>query len=115
MGKTGITQWVQVKGVKGQIRLVPKSEGELKDQGQTSGSGQAQPSRSWSSFPVTREGREAVVAVVAGAVAEQRGPRWQRQGHGKPRGFYRQKSDAPRKSFDNGRKAEVSPLIEKLT
>jgi Family of unknown function (DUF5350) len=33
MGKTGITQWVQVKGVKGQIRLVPKSEGELKRPG----------------------------------------------------------------------------------
>jgi hypothetical protein len=33
MGKTGITQWVQVKGVKGQIRLVPKSEGELKRAG----------------------------------------------------------------------------------
>ena len=33
MGKTGITQWVQVKGVKGQIRLVPRSEGELKRAG----------------------------------------------------------------------------------
>ena len=33
MGKTGITQWVQVKGVKGQIRLVPKSEAELKRPG----------------------------------------------------------------------------------
>ncbi len=33
MGKTGTTQWVQVKGVKGQIRLVPKSEGELKRAG----------------------------------------------------------------------------------
>lgn len=33
MGKTGTTQWVQVKGVKGQIRLVPKSEAELKRPG----------------------------------------------------------------------------------
>ncbi len=33
MGKTGTTQWVQVKGVKGQIRLVPKSEGETKSPG----------------------------------------------------------------------------------
>jgi hypothetical protein len=33
MGKTGTTAWVQVKGVKGQIRLVPKSEGELKRPG----------------------------------------------------------------------------------
>ncbi len=33
MGKTGTVQWVQVKGVKGQIRLVPKSEGEVKRPG----------------------------------------------------------------------------------
>ncbi len=33
MGKTGSVQWTQVKGVKGQIRLVPKSEGELKKPG----------------------------------------------------------------------------------
>jgi len=33
MGKTGTTIWAQVKGVKGQIRLVPKSEGELKTPG----------------------------------------------------------------------------------
>jgi hypothetical protein len=33
MGKTGTTQWVQVKGVKGQIRLVPRAEGELKRPG----------------------------------------------------------------------------------
>ena len=33
MGKTGTTAWVQVKGVKGQIRLVPRSEGELKSPG----------------------------------------------------------------------------------
>jgi hypothetical protein len=33
MGKTGTVQWVQVKGVKGQIRLVPRSEGELKRPG----------------------------------------------------------------------------------
>ncbi len=33
MGKTGTTAWVQVKGVKGQIRLVPRSEGELKRPG----------------------------------------------------------------------------------
>lgn len=33
MGKTGTVQWTQVKGVKGQIRLVPKSEGELKKPG----------------------------------------------------------------------------------
>ena len=30
MGKTGTTLWAQVKGVKGQIRLVPKKEGEAK-------------------------------------------------------------------------------------
>ena len=33
MGKTGITQWVQVKGAKGQLRLVPTKEGELKKPG----------------------------------------------------------------------------------
>ncbi|HUW85597.1 MAG TPA: DUF5350 domain-containing protein [Methanoregula sp.] len=33
MGKTGTTIWAQVKGVKGQIRLVPKSEGNLKTPG----------------------------------------------------------------------------------
>jgi hypothetical protein len=33
MGKTGTTLWAQVKGVKGQIRLVPKSEGERKTPG----------------------------------------------------------------------------------
>jgi len=33
MGKTGTTQWVQVKGVKGQIRLVPRAEAELKRPG----------------------------------------------------------------------------------
>jgi hypothetical protein len=33
MGKTGTVQWVQVKGVKGQIRLVPKREGETKKGG----------------------------------------------------------------------------------
>ncbi len=33
MGKTGSVQWTQVKGVKGQIRLVPRAEGELKKPG----------------------------------------------------------------------------------
>lgn len=33
MGKTGTTLWAQVKGVKGQIRLVPKQEGEAKTPG----------------------------------------------------------------------------------
>jgi hypothetical protein len=33
MGKTGTTIWVQVKGAKGQLRLVPKAEGELKRPG----------------------------------------------------------------------------------
>jgi hypothetical protein len=33
MGKTGTTIWAQVKGVKGQIRLVPKKESELKTPG----------------------------------------------------------------------------------
>ncbi len=33
MGKTGTTIWAQIKGVKGQIRLVPKKEGELKSPG----------------------------------------------------------------------------------
>jgi hypothetical protein len=33
MGKTGTTIWAQVKGVKGQIRLVPKREAELKTPG----------------------------------------------------------------------------------
>jgi hypothetical protein len=33
MGKTGTVQWVQVKGVKGQIRLVPRADGELKRAG----------------------------------------------------------------------------------
>ncbi len=33
MGKTGTTKWVQVKGVKGQIRLVPQKEGAYKKPG----------------------------------------------------------------------------------
>jgi hypothetical protein len=33
MGKTGTTIWAQVKGVKGQIRLVPKKEADLKTPG----------------------------------------------------------------------------------
>jgi hypothetical protein len=33
MGKTGTTTWVQVKGVKGQIRLVPGKEGTYKKPG----------------------------------------------------------------------------------
>jgi hypothetical protein len=33
MGKTGTTKWVQVKGVKGQIRLVPQKEGDYKKPG----------------------------------------------------------------------------------
>jgi len=33
MGKTGSTQWAQVKGVRGQIRLVPGSEAEVKKPG----------------------------------------------------------------------------------
>ena len=33
MGKTGTTQWVQIKGAKGQLRLVPAKEGELKKPG----------------------------------------------------------------------------------
>jgi hypothetical protein len=33
MGKTGSVQWAQVKGVKGQIRLVPSREGEVKKPG----------------------------------------------------------------------------------
>ena len=33
MGKTGSVQWAQVKGVKGQIRLAPASEGEVKKPG----------------------------------------------------------------------------------
>lgn len=33
MGKTGSVQWAQVKGVKGQIRLVPASEATVKKPG----------------------------------------------------------------------------------
>ncbi|NLX49024.1 MAG: DUF5350 family protein [Methanospirillum sp.] len=33
MGKTGTTQWVQIKGAKGQLRLVPAKEGGLKKPG----------------------------------------------------------------------------------
>ncbi|HOT94198.1 MAG TPA: DUF5350 domain-containing protein [Methanoregulaceae archaeon] len=33
MGKTGTTQWVQIKGAKGQLRLVPAKEGEFKKPG----------------------------------------------------------------------------------
>ena len=33
MGKTGSVQWTQVKGVNGQIRLVPASEAEIKKPG----------------------------------------------------------------------------------
>lgn len=33
MGKTGTIQWVQVKGVGGQIRLVPQKDGQYKKPG----------------------------------------------------------------------------------
>ncbi|MBN1193927.1 MAG: DUF5350 domain-containing protein [Methanomicrobiaceae archaeon] len=33
MGKTGTTTWIQVKGVNGQIRLVPQKEGSYKKPG----------------------------------------------------------------------------------
>jgi hypothetical protein len=33
MGKTGTTKWVQIKGVKGQIRLVPAKEAGYKKPG----------------------------------------------------------------------------------
>ena len=33
MGKTGTTKWIQVKGVKGQIRLVPEKEASYKKPG----------------------------------------------------------------------------------
>ncbi|MDT8358327.1 MAG: DUF5350 domain-containing protein, partial [Methanomicrobiaceae archaeon] len=33
MGKTGTTNWIQIKGVKGQIRLVPRQEGTYKKPG----------------------------------------------------------------------------------
>lgn len=33
MGKTGSTEWAQVKGAKGQIRLVPARKGEVKKPG----------------------------------------------------------------------------------
>jgi hypothetical protein len=33
MGKTGTTKWIQVKGVKGQIRLVPQKEAGYKKPG----------------------------------------------------------------------------------
>ncbi|MDD3912078.1 MAG: DUF5350 domain-containing protein, partial [Methanocorpusculum sp.] len=33
MGKTGSINWHQVKGVNGQIRLVPQKEGEVKKPG----------------------------------------------------------------------------------
>jgi len=33
MGKTGTTEWMQIKGTKGQIRLVPKQESTAKKPG----------------------------------------------------------------------------------
>lgn len=33
MGKTGTTEWMQIKGSKGQIRLVPKKESKAKKPG----------------------------------------------------------------------------------
>jgi hypothetical protein len=33
MGKTGTVNWMQVKGVKGQVRLVPQKDGEVKKPG----------------------------------------------------------------------------------
>jgi hypothetical protein len=33
MGKTGSVNWMQVKGVKGQVRLVPQKDGEIKKPG----------------------------------------------------------------------------------
>jgi len=33
MGKTGSVNWMQVKGVKGQVRFVPQKDGEVKKPG----------------------------------------------------------------------------------
>ncbi|HMA05798.1 MAG TPA: DUF5350 domain-containing protein [Methanomicrobiales archaeon] len=33
MGKTGTVNWMQVKGVKGQVRLVPQKDAEVKKPG----------------------------------------------------------------------------------
>lgn len=63
MGKTGTTIWAQVKGVKGQIRLVPKKEAELKTPG-----------------PNQRFKAGATVKKVDQAAEEQRGGRGGRRG-----------------------------------
>jgi hypothetical protein len=98
MGKTGTTQWVQVKGVKGQIRLVPKSEGEVKRPG---------PNQRFRAGATLKK-----LEQLAGDQGGRQGRPW-RQGprHGKPGRHNRPEINAPCKSIDNGRKAEVSPII----
>jgi hypothetical protein len=66
MGKTGTTIWAQVKGVKGQIRLVPKKESELKTPG-----------------PNQRFKQGATVKNVDDAAAQQFGGRGGRRGGGR--------------------------------
>jgi hypothetical protein len=66
MGKTGTTIWAQVKGVKGQIRLVPKKEAELKTPG-----------------PNQRFKQGATVKKVDEAAEQQYGGRGGRRGGGR--------------------------------
>jgi len=54
MGKTGTVNWMQVKGVKGQIRLVPQKDAEVKKPGRTSGSSPAPRSVSSPAAPTRR-------------------------------------------------------------
>ena len=109
MGKTGITQWVQVKGVKGQIRLVPKSEGEVKRPG---------PNQRFRAGATLKK-LEQLAGDQGGRPGGQKRRQQGRQGrpwrqgprHGEPCRHHRPEINATCKSIHNGRKTEVSTII----
>jgi hypothetical protein len=95
MGKTGTTIWAQVKGVKGQIRLVPKKEAELKTPG-----------------PNQRFKQGANIKKVTEGEEEQRGGfRGRSGGRGKGRGGSR--GGARRGSDRDGVERTGNPLIRR--
>ena len=74
MGKTGTTLWSQVKGVKGQIRLVPKKRENVKARVPTRDSDPASISRRLIRQQQKSSGagvaaRDAAAAAAEGAVA----------------------------------------------
>jgi hypothetical protein len=77
MGKTGTTIWAQVKGVKGQIRLVPKKEAELKTPG---------PNQRFKAGANVKKGDEAAEQQYGGRGGRRGGGRGGRGGRGGSRG-----------------------------